>query len=89
MIFVKIIRWIYFNTLKNNSNPDQYALIRAESTVLGKRLYNDTENEYSVIGPKIGFVENLDTNIHLLRRNIVTEQLIFKEVTVGSISKQK
>ena len=75
--------------LKNNSNPDQYALIRAESTVLGKRLYNDTENEYSVIGPKIGFVENLDTNIHLLRRNIVTEQLIFKEVTVGSISKTK
>ncbi|MGR5959479.1 spore germination protein [Bacillus cereus] len=51
--------------------------MRAESTVLGKRLYNDTENEYSVIGPKIGFVENLDTNIHLLRRNIVTEQLIF------------
>ncbi|MCZ2970609.1 spore germination protein, partial [Acinetobacter baumannii] len=47
--------------LKNNSNPDQYALIRAESTVLGTRLYNDTENEYSVIGPKIGFVENLDT----------------------------
>ncbi|MEB8775758.1 spore germination protein, partial [Bacillus cereus] len=75
--------------LKNDSNPDQYALIRAESTVLGKRLYNDTENEYSVIGPKIGFVENLDTNIHLLRRNIVTEQLIFKEVTVGSISKTK
>ncbi|MGR6001593.1 hypothetical protein ACT7C7_28195 [Bacillus cereus] len=25
----------------------------------------------------MGFVENLDTNIHLLRRNIVTEQLIF------------
>lgn len=75
--------------LKNNSNSDQYALIRAESTVLGIRLNNDTENEYSVIGPKIGFVENLDTNIHLLRRNIVTEQLIFKEVTVGSMSKTK
>lgn len=75
--------------LKNNSNPDQYALIRAESTVLGIRLNNDTENEYSVIGPKIGFVENLDTNIHLLRRNIVTEQLIFKEVTVGTMSKTK
>ncbi|KAB2159051.1 spore germination protein, partial [Cronobacter sakazakii] len=28
-------------------------------------------------------------NIHLLRRNIVTEQLIFKEVTVGTMSKTK
>ncbi|MEY8350062.1 spore germination protein [Bacillus cereus] len=75
--------------LQNTSHAAQYALIRAESTVLGKRLYNDTENEYSVIGPKVGFVENIDTNLHLLRRTIVTEQLIFKEVVVGSISKTK
>ena len=57
--------------------------------MLGTRLVNDTENEYSVIGPKVGFVENVDINIHLLRRNIVTEQLIFKEVSVGSMSKPK
>lgn len=75
--------------LKNDSHSAEYALIRAESSVLGTRLYNDTENEYSVIGPKVGFVENIDTNIHLLRRNIVTEQLVFKEVIVGSISKTK
>ncbi|EEL51971.1 spore germination protein [Bacillus cereus] len=75
--------------LQNISQPAQYALLRAESTVLGKRLYNDTENEYSVIGPKIGFVESIDTNLHLLRRAIVTEQLIFKEIVVGSISKTK
>ncbi|KFN02819.1 spore germination protein [Bacillus clarus] len=75
--------------LKNDSQAEDYALIRSESSVLGTRLYNDTENEYSVIGPKIGFVENIDTNTHLLRRNIVTEQLVFKEVIVGSISKTK
>lgn len=75
--------------LQNISQTTQYALIRAESTLLGKRLYNDTENEYSVIGPKIGFVENMDTNLHLLRQSIVTEQLIFKEVIVGSLSKTK
>ncbi|MCI0767328.1 spore germination protein [Bacillus sp. TL12] len=75
--------------LQNISQAAQYALIRAESTVLGKRLYNDTENEYSVIGPKVGFVENIDTNLHLLRRNIVSEQLIFKEIIVGSLSKTK
>lgn len=72
-----------------NSKTAEYALLRAESLALGTRLYNDTENEYSVIGPKVGFVENIDTNIHLLRRNIVTEQLVFKEVIVGSISKTK
>ncbi|MGR5880211.1 spore germination protein [Bacillus pacificus] len=41
------------------------------------------------MGPKVGFVENVDINIHLLRRNIVTEQLIFKELSVGSMSKTK
>ncbi|PDY49473.1 spore germination protein, partial [Bacillus cereus] len=75
--------------ITNDSQAAEYALIRAESSVLGTRLYNDTENEYSVIGPKVGFVENIDTNTHLLRRNIVTEQLVFKEVIVGSISKTK
>ncbi|MGE7883877.1 spore germination protein [Bacillus sp. NPDC094077] len=75
--------------IKNDSQAAEYALIRAESSVLGTRLYNDTENEYSVIGPKVGFVENIDTNTHLLRRNIVMEQLVFKEVVVGSISKTK
>ncbi|WP_371411659.1 spore germination protein [Bacillus pseudomycoides] len=73
--------------LQNTSYAAQYALIQAESTVLGKRLYNDTENEYSVIGPKVGFVESIDINIHLLRRGIITEQLIFKEIIVGSMSK--
>ncbi|WP_459501043.1 spore germination protein [Bacillus sp. C1] len=73
--------------LQNSAHATEYALIRAESTVLGKRLYNDTENEYSVIGPKVGFVESIDTNLHLLRRSIVTEQLVFKKIVVGSISK--
>ncbi|MCP1122467.1 spore germination protein [Bacillus sp. 3103sda1] len=73
--------------LQNSSQKDNYALIRAESTVPGSRIYNDTENEYSVIGPKVGFVESLDVNLHLLRKGVVTENLIFKEVTVGSISK--
>ncbi|MGG0240792.1 spore germination protein [Bacillus rhizoplanae] len=73
--------------LQNSSQKDNYALIRAESTVPGSRIYNDTENEYSVVGPKVGFVESLDVNLHLLRKGVVTENLIFKEVTVGSISK--
>lgn len=75
--------------LKYSESDKSYALVRAESTLPGKRIYNDTENEYSVIGPKTGFVESLDVNLHLLRKNIVTEQLIFKEIVVGSLSKTK
>ncbi|WP_143044466.1 spore germination protein [Paenibacillus sp. CF384] len=33
----------------------------------GIRTNNDTENEFSVIGPKVGFVEDEDTNLSLIR----------------------
>ncbi|WP_144524576.1 spore germination protein, partial [Bacillus thuringiensis] len=38
---------------------------------------------------KIPFLENLHTNIHLLPPNILTHQLIFKQLTLPSISKTK
>ncbi|TFE23079.1 spore germination protein [Cohnella luojiensis] len=56
---------------------------------LGLRTNNDTENEYSVIGPKVGFVENIDTNMNLLRKGLVSEKLIFEEHTIGSVSKTR
>ncbi|MBD0384685.1 spore germination protein [Paenibacillus sedimenti] len=55
----------------------------------GLRKNNDTENEFSVVGPKVGFVENLDTNIRLLRAQINIPNLIVKEITIGSTSKTK
>ncbi|WP_275590466.1 spore germination protein [Paenibacillus sp. H1-7] len=55
----------------------------------GLRKNNDTENEFSVVGPKVGFVEDLDTNIHLLRSQINIPNLIVKEITIGSISQTK
>ncbi|SFD76410.1 GerA spore germination protein [Paenibacillus catalpae] len=48
---------------------------------LGLRGYNDTENEFSVIGPKVGFVENLGTNLTLLRRGLVTDKLIYSALS--------
>ncbi|PGZ95285.1 spore germination protein [Bacillus pseudomycoides] len=83
----KLLAGFILIQLQNSSQKNHYALARAESTVPGSRIYNDTENEYSVVGPKVGFVESIDTNLHLLRKGLVTENLIFKEVTVGSISK--
>jgi spore germination protein KA len=55
----------------------------------GLRKNNDTENEFSVVGPKVGFVEDLDTNIYLLRSQINIPNLIIKEIIVGTTSKTK
>lgn len=55
----------------------------------GMRSNNDTENEFSVVGPKVGFVEDLDTNLSLLRAQINIPNLIIKEITMGSVSKTK
>ncbi|XEC97430.1 spore germination protein [Paenibacillus tarimensis] len=64
------------------------ALINVASNE-GLRKNNDTENEFSVVGPKIGFVEDLDTNIRLLRAQINIPNLIVKEITMGSTSKTR
>ncbi|MFX3646882.1 MAG: spore germination protein [Paenibacillus sp.] len=55
----------------------------------GIRSNNDTENEFSVIGPKVGFVESLAVNLHLIRMQLRTTDLIVKEITVGSLSQSK
>ncbi|SDW76112.1 spore germination protein [Paenibacillus sp. CF384] len=64
-------------------------LVNLADVKLGHRDHNDTENEYSVLGPKVGFVECIDTNLSLLRRGLVTEKLIFEELIIGSISKTR
>lgn len=65
------------------------ALVSIASPMKGLRQNNETDNEFSVIGPKIGFIENLDTNLHLLRRQLVTTDLIIEEYELGSISKTR
>jgi len=59
------------------------------SEVQGNRTQNDAENEYSVIGPKLGFVENIDTNLNLLRRSLYIPNLKFEEFIVGTTSKSR
>lgn len=69
-------------------NSEQYLLtINLSNSNLGYRENNETENEFSVIGPKIGFVENIDTNLHLLRKQMAVTELIFEEIKIGSMSK--
>jgi spore germination protein KA len=87
MIEEKILKG--FVVVQLQRGKDRVALINAANENLGLRESNDSENEFSVVGPKVGFVENIGTNLHLIRRQIVTSNLVFREMTIGTISKTK
>lgn len=72
--------------LRMDSAEDLYVLANLNNAQTGQRQSNDTENEFSVMGPKVGFVENLDTNLHLLRQKLATPALIFETLMIGSHS---
>lgn len=72
--------------LRMDSAEGLYVLANLNNGQTGQRQSNDTENEFSVMGPKVGFVENLDTNQHLLRQKLATPALIFETLTIGSHS---
>lgn len=67
----------------------EFVLLNISDSRLGQRETNDTQNEFSVIGPKIGFIEDLSTNLHLIREHLNSTDLIFEEMTVGTRSKTK
>jgi hypothetical protein len=54
-----------------------------------KRSISEPRTEYQVYGPKIGFIENINTNIAMLRNFIRDPRLKVKEFTVGSLSHTK
>ncbi|MBM7584045.1 hypothetical protein JOC86_000582 [Bacillus pakistanensis] len=47
------------------------------------------EVEFSVVGPKEAFVEDLDTNLQLIRRRLPISELQVKELVVGDLSKTR
>jgi Bacillus/Clostridium GerA spore germination protein len=67
----------------------EFILININNPSDGIRKNNESENEFSVIGPKMGFVEDLDTNMYLLRRKINTPILVMKELIIGTMSKTR
>ncbi|WP_147535763.1 spore germination protein [Bacillus marasmi] len=62
----------------------EYALVDISNPRLGQRETNDTQNEFSVIGPKVGFIEDLATNLHLIRDHLSSSDLIFEEMIIGT-----
>lgn len=68
---------------------EEFALLDVSNHRLGQRETNDTQNEFSVIGPKVGFIEDLSTNLHLIRDHLNTSDLIFEELSVGTRTETK
>ena len=63
------------------------ALVRAE--MKKSREVTIPEEEYSVVGPKEGFVESITTNLNLIRTRLPISELQVKEFTIGTLSKTK
>ncbi|RCW48362.1 spore germination protein [Paenibacillus prosopidis] len=78
-----------FVFIQLDENYNEGILINISDLNSAIRKNNDTENEYSVVGPKVGFVEDIDTNLKLIRRIIKSDKLKFEESTVGSLSKTR
>ncbi|CAI6085932.1 spore germination protein [Cohnella sp. JJ-181] len=72
-----------------DSDPEGPCALIPVPAKKGLRSSNETDMEFSVVGPKIGFIEDLDTNIHLLRAQLNTPDLVLKEILVGSISRSR
>ena len=49
-----------------------------------KRQVDRTQNESAVMGPQEGFVEDLRTNVTLIRRVIRSEKLVAEEIVLGT-----
>jgi hypothetical protein len=70
-------------------NSEECLLVNVGNLSEGIRTTNETENEFSVTGPKIGFVESLDTNILLLRSKLKSPLLTIEEFVLGTLSKTR
>ncbi|MFE8702450.1 spore germination protein [Cytobacillus sp. FJAT-54145] len=68
-------------TLSFSSEPETLlllALVKVEN-----RSLSQPENEAIIIGPQVGFNEDLNTNISLIRRILPSKKLYIKEFSVG------
>ena len=103
-LFNYIKNYIPNNSMKiiDNINDILYLLFSGFTIILfnekaiafenKSKIHSDvirSENEKSLKGPSDSFCENYEINVGMLRRRIKSENLWFKEVTIGSESKTK
>ncbi|MCS1352179.1 spore germination protein [Mechercharimyces sp. CAU 1602] len=61
--------------------------IVVQAALTKSRAVSQTEIEFSVTGPKEAFIEDLDTNLNMIRRRIPNGKLRIDELTVGKATK--
>ncbi|WP_339148672.1 MULTISPECIES: spore germination protein [unclassified Sutcliffiella] len=76
-----------YMAIQIDSNDDACLLVNIANTKF--RDVGITTTEASAIGPQAGFIEELDTNINLIRKRLRISDLIVKEMTVGKLSKTR
>ncbi|SFM39337.1 GerA spore germination protein [Gracilibacillus orientalis] len=74
-----------FIAVKFINNSQNVLLIPAKFEA--DRDVSQPEIEFSVLGPKLAFIEDLNTNINLIRKRIKLPQLHVKSLQVGKITK--
>ncbi|MDQ0219891.1 spore germination protein [Peribacillus cavernae] len=74
-----------FVLIQFNEEDSACALVRGE--IKKVRELTIAEEEYSVVGPKEGFVESLATNLNLVRKRLPVSQLLVKKMEMGKLSK--
>lgn len=67
---------------------DKECLIIPAIAIQGRQI-DKPETESSILGPKEGFVETLETNVHLIRRRVRLPQFVIKEIIVGKLTQTK
>ncbi|WP_078382797.1 spore germination protein [Sutcliffiella halmapala] len=76
-----------FLFIQIHGNDHKGILVRSE--FVQTRSVSLPEVEFSVIGPKESFVENVDSNMNLIRRRLKTPMLTVEQKELGTISRTR
>jgi hypothetical protein len=69
--------------------PTQHTILTYSNQTRPSRQPEDSNMENSTLGPRDGFIEEIDINIALIRKRLRTNQLNFEEFEVGNRNKTK
>ncbi|WP_100333797.1 spore germination protein [Bacillus alkalisoli] len=70
-------------------HEQDYSGILVRSEFVHSRNVSLPEVEFSVVGPKESFVENIDANINMIRRRLGSPMLTIEQIELGTISSTK
>lgn len=70
-------------------NKEEKECLIIPAVAIQNRQIEKPETESTIMGPKEGFVESLDTNLHLIRRRVHLPQFVIKEILVGKLTQTR